>query len=974
MSIDNTLSRLSSVTVVAETILNNTKTTPWQFEDANAGGCVSNCGNLSNVIIDDNSVQQMSNSQPLNGQGVESLVEGFVVRTELPDPYSNQPATTSFSYLSIDPYGDDYLNRIFDSRPIEIKIGGVLDAGLSTENELSYINYPTWIKGITGKFEYDSQLARVSVLPSSDELQTVYPQNSYISGDSEGLVKPQIFGKVFNYSPRPEGGGIFQFHDGSCEMSADIIDQASFSCLIGDFYYQGIAISTSGVGGGTVVSELDYTWTIPDPEIAQAESSDNTVSVSEGFNLSTNGNLITISPDAEILQTKTFFQHQFLWEQEGTKILRVNTDPKLKITLSGDVDVTITNRHPSIAEQYRASWFKIDANGTGNLLFEFEDTLKDVDMVIRAVRSPFQDITNFSDTPSSIDPAIPSTSGVQNHRVKFRNLNKNNFSFDYTSTTDVLIVAIWFEKVVVYESAICSVQLNLSPRVNNLDLGLSFSNTTQSLEYGGTVLPSSTTENIFTGLQSQLNFNVNVGYGNFSFFIKGGDREGNARGVTVDNGVYTLNPASDGNILDQVGITLDAKPFIDPTGGIGNGVEQQFEFSFKARIKSGQIDSLLMGCDFAESSEGGLKLLTVDSFDFKEFRFTGTIESVIGLPTSPAFQLFTWRGDINFFGWPIGSAVNDNVEFQIEVTDVCIIPTFQKPATLPFNIERIGIGEDIRAYVIEQNARRRLKTFRVQDARKFKNRLPRDICLYDSRGRLAVSNEYDRVFGDFVGESINQNSIQAIRKISTNATGIDYITTSVTGSRVGFVIDQPLPFIQHISRLLSSMDLYYTENLATDGIEIFERYKYTDPADDFYLEQDIIILDSVRRLQTDVRENRYIIEYRRDYNDDSKTKRIYSRSGFSSELDPKVISTPFFNQSSAQVIADTIIRDSVYNSIYELRIVGIGHGIKVGQAGKINHPLVPRNKPCIIQAVGEDTNLLETQITLKVLQGDSIYV
>ena len=150
--------------------------------------------------------------------------------------------------------------------------------------------------------------------------------------------------------------------------------------------------------------------------------------------------------------------------------------------------------------------------------------------MIRAVRDPIQNVTNWSATPDSVTPSLPDLAGeVQNHKVVFNALNDNTISFDYSCTINTALTAIWIEKLVVYDTEPARLTFDFDSTVYSMDLSVSpdsdavqISNEsveavrtpTGDLSSGATSALLFTADNLKT-----LSFDLLIGHGSASFTL-----------------------------------------------------------------------------------------------------------------------------------------------------------------------------------------------------------------------------------------------------------------------------------------------------------------------------------------------------------------------------------------------------------------------------------------------------------------------
>jgi hypothetical protein len=235
-----------------------------------------------------------------------------------------------------------------------------------------------------------------------------------------------------------------------------------------------------------------------------------------------------------------------------------------------------------------------------------------------------------------------------------------------------------------------------------------------------------------------------------------------------------------------------------------------------------------------------------------------------------------------------------------------------------------------------------LVCFYVSDIFKVSADLPPGVALYNNKGTFLASKEYTGLFGNFIGQDVDNTCVSAMSKISTLATGSDQITTSITGRRVAFVLEDQKPWSEHVASICSGLDYVSIENMVSDGVTIIDRYKFDQYPDDLLIESNRVVANSVRQFNQPDRQYRYLFNYRENKTEPTKTKSYKSRFGYTGDVCEKEIDTVLYNESDVIDQADTtIIRDSVYSDLIELSLINQGYEFVVGDVLKIDHEDIP---------------------------------
>jgi len=386
-------------------------------------------------------------------------------------------------------------------------------------------------------------------------------------------------------------------------------------------------------------------------------------------------------------------------------------------------------------------------------------------------------------------------------------------------------------------------------------------------------------------------------------------------------------------------------PFLPPVEN-----EQDTTYRIEARARIAQ--SALVDANSLLSLSDGERAIVVGQ-DWK------TYTADVKTDTSIA-QLYVgaWRGAFGSFlpsGSPTSLLDNDDVDYTIEFDFVRAYP-------INHNSERI------RVYIPSDSGRQEIPCYRVDDASVYKDGLPPTIALYDSSGRVCVSPIYNNIVIDANGgeESINMSG--ALNKMSILATGRSAVDRPAGAyPSVGMVLIDQKPAIEHIEEAMSSSDYFYTENLTDSNITVRRRFNYQEYPTDFSIDN----LESASRSGSELREQKYIVHYDRDYSDDSLSNSVESNQGSNSDVPVRTLVTVLKSEDDAQYVADLMPRDSSDNGVYTTTMLGIGQGHEVGDAGVITDVDIPPNRPAIIRKIKESTETRITAIDAKILQRTS---
>ena len=972
MPLNELLSKLDKPRIVFEASLNNTILNSWPFHDHVAG---VNAQFLPKKSYESNSNVRVSNGSVFGASVNKAIAGDVIISRSLAPPFDNAAGAVTASSIRLinNKSSDDLRLRNFEDERVSIKVGGLINRNKSDEELLNYDDYEDILTANFTGFNRNRNEIDINVGQKSTELTAQFPPNIFLSGDSEGLAKPYIYGIKEGFAPPKVGQGLYVFHDGQVGTNDAVLQNRSYIISTPDQVFFGSPVITDGEIGSDLAELSDYSW-VSDTD-TQVSSGDTVFSVNSGFDVTPQGSRVRVSVNADSGNSQRFVNSQFRWATPTPNRVENTTDPKMSITSTGDVEIFDTN----IQRGSGTPHVRLRAAGTGNINIEFDDIVDDAVVVVRNVIQSFQTIDNFSPTPNNIEPTF-TTDETQNHRLTYNNVGSNSISFDYTSTTDVIFIAIWVESVTLVQPRTSNFSLQLSPRIAATELEFNFSNATDSVEIGDQIANQANSTLIIEpdqDPQATIQGVINSTFGNFTLGVVGGTLEGGLRGVTSngDNG-FIFNPSPSSSAVFR----STMPPMNNAPNGLNIGQKYLLKFDVRL-IETPNLESINILIRFNSTDEDNPPINAAASFNVGDHiiipvtpeNLTHCIPITLlsGIPFSDGFDIVAYRGQYVSDVAPIVSS-NANVDHKIELTNLSVLPTGESNS---FNV--LGNSQIMRTYINSNQERINIPMFRVEDAREYANILPLGLAFYDDQGNLAVSPEYTQVFGDFNGKNAVEFSGNALENIALVASGRELATSNVTNKRVGFAITDQRPFIDHIADLCRSMDYYYLENETTEGVTIFERYDFLSEPQDFIIRNNEIVFDSYSRNGSQSRPYRYVVEYRRDDRDSQFTRREFSEIGNVRSTETKTIESVFYNQSDNQDLARRILRDSITNDVATLTLDGIQWDLQVGQAGFILSPEIGGLFPCILDEVNFNFNaqsdIKTTTIVFKVLKRAGAY-
>lgn len=927
------------VVVLVESRIDNTISHPYHFEDSMCGN-VGMCGNASEFIVQTNSKVAISNVGVPHLSTNLSLTGRVQISREIGEPFAGSLTTVSYSNVVIknDLTPDDFENRMWEDSPATISIGGLLNKGTDQQVLLSHEDFEPIMDGRFGSHQSTINDINIPILPISDELSTQFPP-LFEYGDSEGRAKPYILGQVFGYSPYRVQGTLRMFHCGDVDVVAHEYERPPFI-----YYGRGIEVLHGSAIGLALESNsnFDGTGLISETEFEFNQEENTAVSNVNGLQITASADgdgveLVAFADGFTIRRTngegiQRYTYPQFSWvrrDDDGDNVVIVDSGlSDAVVTLGGDIEFV----------DIGGSWFRAAGAGSGVVEVDFgERNIHSARLVLRAIRNPFQTVEFLDNQPVSITPEFQDDGEVYNHVCVFRDLDTGKIRFNYNSTSSGANFALWFEEVSLADPTPAKITIDFDKNVASIEFDYAPDGSMQIQNFSQATFESLSNDNpdVITyqtsaaGAQyNQYTFDLVISSGLAVITLNQIQELSSTYGTFRTEGGYILRPPPEIDFNDPfngptvVGGFAGLSAFIeDETQAFNAGV--RYEYQARMRVIEGDLDTVNV-----ELSYPALRNVVVGR-EWTDINII--INNVNG--NNLIVRAQTRRGG--------DEPQNDNVDFAVEVDFV--------------KCHLLGNGvSDFPLYENTNGADVRIPTFRVKDARIY-NKLPTGIAFYDDKGRIAVSEEYADVHGDFIGRDRNETSISAFSQISLAAKGVDYLdTTDFAGSGeiMSHVLDEQRPFFQHIMEIGDSLDYIISEFEVGLGFLVRRRFDFDQQEIEFEIQEEEIELNSIRRNGSVPRQYRYDASYRRNHRNERLTFRSSSPIGYTGNFNPKTIEMPIRRKSDVdRIIGNAIPRDSVPNDLRTMVLTRPRLDLLEGMAGRIYHPRIPKNNICIIRRV-----------------------
>lgn len=954
--------------------LDNTIVTSYGFEDIMGGGYASLGGSrVDDIDYLSNAQIAISNVAAPNGPSHEIVAGGLTLIQSLSGQFdpSAEPSygTVRIHNTSSD---DQFSLRSWMDKEFEVKIGGTIDKGTDLEQTLTFDEYEVWFNGRISDYTVNKESIDLTLVPLLSELLAPLPLNNFRSGVSEGRPIPYIIGPVNGFSPPSEGGGLFKFHDGTVytidpiqdlrfDESGETSNSQRFDLFpavsIGENqdYFHELKLSQYQEGGVVTAVPSTISWTqVTDIRVEETTALDMAIVCDDVFKVTASGVDVYIENAADDLQS--YASDDFSWTIDGNGF-KTSKGLPIEVSLTGDIVPTVVG----------GRWFKFQADGSGTVGFTFPEKLKRTIMIIRSLTDGQQTVDNFSITPDDVTPKIPDGTDTPvlpdgddtNYRVTFDSLDSKTLSFDYSSTTDVQIVAVWFEVIEIHSIAVGSFSVEQLAGNTELEITTTTENASQIIHDEACDPLVATCD-----LEEVSLIALTIGSGRVKITptsYTDSDDIYDAR-YNKDSGTLSMSPPSPVGATSSptvISATSRLPPLlvsegIDPFNPTLPPIENEEDTTYRIEARARITASALISANSLLSLSDGERTIIAGQ-DWKTYTADVNTDTTIA-----ELYVGAWRGAFGSFlpsGSPTSLLENDDVVYTIEFDFVRAYP-------INHNSERV------RVYIPSDSGREEIPCYRVDDASVYKNGLPPTIALYDSSGWICVSPIYNSIVIDANGEDPSINMIAALAKMSNLAIGRDATETDLSQGSfppVGMVLTDQKPAIEHMQEAMGSADYFYTENMTDGNITIRRGFNYQEYPADFSINN----LESASRTGSELREQKYIVQYDRDYSDNSLSKSVESNHGSNSDVPIRTLTTVLRSKEDAQYVADLMPRDSSDNGVYNSKMLGMGEGHEVGDAGVITDVDIPPNRPAIIRKVTQLTSTRTTIIDAKILQRTS---
>ena len=847
-----------------------------------------------------------------------------------------------------------------------LKLVAWSNKGRPNEEDLAYSDFKVLIDGRLGAKQTNISTINVPVLPISDELAAQFPP-VFTYGESEGRAKPYILGQTFGYSPFKVQGTLRVFHYGQIDAQAHEYERAPFI-----YYGRGIEVVQGSPIGLLLESNANFDGTglISIDEFSFDQDEDSVISDVNGLQIraSVDGDGVEIAAFADGFTVRRnggegieeITYPQFNWVRQaddgGNVVLMDRGPSNAIINLGGDIEFV----------DIGGPWFRAAGAGSGVVEIDFgERNIQNARLVLRAIRNPFQTVEFLDNQPVSINPEFQSNGEVFNHVCTFRDLDTGKIRFNYDSTSVGANFALWFEEIELANPTPTKVTIDFDSDVASIDFVYTpngvmqiqnFSQSTLSVVDGTN--PDSTMYGTSEsgGQFNQYTFDLVISSGLAVFRIDEVKEQTSNYGAFRTETGYILRPPPQVDFNDPFSgpITLAGQATLsafieDETQAFNAGVK--YEYRARMRVIEGDLDSVNVNLSFPtlRSVRVGREWtdinIIIDNVNGNNLIVQAQVNRGVTSSVSPQAQ-------------------NENVDFAIEID-------FVKCHVLGNGVSDFPLYENTNGVDI------RVPLYRVPDARIYHS-LPTGIAFYDDKGRLAISEEYADVHGDFIGANRNETSISGFRSISLLASGIDHLTNRLNdagndqGERLSEVLDEQRPFFQHIAEMSQPLDYILSEFEDGQGFNIRRRWRPSDPVE-LVIQAHEIVHNSIQVLPSIPRKFRYEIIYRKNHRNERLTRKESSTIGFIGNFTPTIVDSPLrFRSDALDVVNNAIARDSAQNDMRSMQLINARLDILEGMAIRVRHPRMPKNNICIVREVtplistGVEHNT--TQLLLKVLR------
>ena len=988
MPVKEILQDAKELVVVIETTLNNTLDNPIELGDIIAGPYAE----YGNTSFDpqaqvSNANVKLATRTPKGMQADMILEDGVTLIRESGSKLGDK-ARASFGSARIlnTRTSDEYSLRTWEDKNYTMKVGGVVypkneavavaaAQKLDTLSgvELDYSEYEILATGRFGAKSVDSDSVGLSILPLDSGLYKPFPINFNDHTEDAGDVLPYQFGVPIATTPANLGGGIYKIHDGVADTKSQILESPlDFVAFSEARKYHGRGLNTSAETTTDVaITEGTFNWEATADNTLEADS--HKVAISEGFDLSTNGKLITVSLSDDNTHVRRYTRPNHTWYRVSDKEAESATAPKVNIVTTGDIDIVALHTDPDTAARHRSSWVKIAADGSGTVTLSFEEKLATLELVVRAVRDPIQTVSNWSTAPTSITPEFPVTD-VKNHVVRFENFGKQEITFDYDATVSSALCAIWVNEAVIAEPQECKITITADPPLISPELSF-YLNEGQLIKHNNSTpstIDASVASATFSGNYTELTLPVTYSYGEFSVSITGGDLgTGATYGTfTNDKNGYLLKPSltTDAN-LGWGGLPMlkyDTR-YTGPNDVYGG---QNSTIRFTAALVSGGGTDVIRGALFEGTPIPPLFRVTEEP---KEFEFHLYSNDASHSTRGQGWYINFWQDNYVGKGW---SATNPTIDYSVEITELSVIIK-RSGGVLPDPSGTLTsdlITQDGDVFVIDEGERKQLSSVYCDgSAEEYRDLLPKGIAILDQQGYVAVCADYDGILCSAIGRgnrADNFDAIDAARELCLLAAGEDLIETDITDApHIAYPITVQKPLIEHLTDMLGSLDYMVIPQLATNKVLVKKRFDYQRYPSDFLLvEGRDFVEGSIVSASSEPRERQYVIHYNVDHADNNKSLAVTSAFGSLYDGETKTYLSPLQDRAPTEELGERITRDSSPNSVFKGTLHGVGWDIELGDAGVVKADDVPPNRPCIIVGLSEDLGERQTTITFKVLE------